>query len=1348
MNEQFAGYILSGVNKVVRNSPDAKFWLKVCENLSAFTYRNSILANDANEVEDPIFTVLDNQISRGLPTLPSIYIEKIFSERLGLTAEVINKRKEIDFDLPRNAKDFLRCLVIAESRGVDLNKEVTFKTWEEHGGSDYEKVFYQKSFMQFGKRKNQLLQLQRSIESVTEGTVAEDLFSNQSMDFLLDFPEFDDYPKGLVIEIDGSQHKDEPQKSKDKLRDHFASLNQYGTVRIPTNQVGALSDTAISQIASFLEHPYAKCFTANIEKPLIQDVQTLDYQQAFLSPFGIARIQKTIIKAIKKNLLDVKKATWNIAVIERDLPCGKLAVEDLMEQIKHLSLLQRGRKLKMPKIKVHVYTTEEYASCKLHQGESTMLFSDATDFREFDLTIDISILCTNTFYNYPVNISPNQTVIIRSALYAGTKRKFNFLPAIVYKGVPENLEGENIESLVFFIQSIFRKSGFREKQVDIISRALKGKNPIALLPTGAGKSITYQIPALLQPGLTIVVDPIKALMRDQDENLRAALIDGTVYINSSLTTKLKEENVKAYIRGEHIFAFVSPERFVIQKFRNAIQAVSDSNRFFAYCVIDEAHCVSEWGHDFRTAYLKLGDNSRMFCPSGHDKSTVSTIGLTGTASFAVLDDVVREIGLKNESDVIRPKQQERPELHYKIIPVKAELEGQRNEWNIQQAVFTGTLDTLIKTLNTDLITKFDAISFPDLIQSRGDNSKCGLIFCSHATGTPLSVEKVSEFLRTKFPEVAHLIGEFYGSNEGNEVVQDAFKSNDKTLLIATKAFGMGIDKRNIRFTIHLTHPISIEGFYQEAGRAGRDGEDAYCYILHCENLKLPSGKTVARSIQEGFLYNSFKGEAYEKNVIFNLLEHNTAPFTPMRSLVEAEIYNDTGHEIKLGKPFPRDKPHSIYVDGQLFGQNYGMLSISDLRANTRGNNMLPNEVALMLLNSIANKINDEKPDHLDVATWLESHQVVHTENAPGIEEHLRGIGAGDIEPLTVSLENDGIQRLLEFLQPFFPAYDYSMLKKATDFCKNEDEFLDNLKKKYRNATNNNIAFDFHQEEKIKSFFAKIRLQADTLKAIYRLSVLGIIKDYTIEYPSLTTTHCQNISDQEILENLEAYVSRYVTRISARGVREKVRSSSEFTMLRRCVDYLVRFTYEQVFEKRRTALNNMASAVGIGVHNVNGFIAEVNNYFDSQYLVELNEATLNGEDFNFIVLFRFIDEVGDDKNKLQQLRSSAGRLLEAKSDNPVFSWLAYYCSILLNDRDDSQILEYFNNGYRDYFNDGNGFSQKIIDDNIKLLGERIGSHDFEGYQRHESIVGILLAELALARIKNINQIFLSEYDQGT
>ena len=1349
MNEQFAGYILSGVNKVVRNSPDAKFWLKVCENLSAFTYRNSILANDANEVEDPIFTVLDNQISRGLPTLPSINIEQEFASKLNLTIPAINDRKELEFDLIGPTADYLRCLVIAESRPVPMNGELNYQTWEEHGGSEYEQVFFEKVIEKFGLGTNQLLQLQRSISSVIEKNVTEDSFSKESVDFVIQFPQVDEI-KGLVIEIDGKQHEDEPQKSKDQRRAHFASLNGFNTVRIKTGEVRSMPETAQVQIESYLKHPYSASFSHNMKSPLFGDEVSLDYLQAFLSPFGIARIQKTIVKAIKTNLLDLKKPSWNIAIIERDVPCGSIALEDLFIQIKHLSILQKGKAKKMPKIKVSIFNTQEYASCKLNKGAKAQLFNESIDFTQFDLTIDIAVLCTNGFYNYPSIMSPNQTVIIRSVLHTETKRRFSFYPAIEYKNSPSSLTDDSIESLNFFLQSFFRKESFREGQVEIINLALKLKNPIALLPTGGGKSITYQIPALLQPGLTIVVDPIKALMRDQDENLRLSSIDATVYINSSLSARQKEENVKAFIRGESIFAFVSPERFVIDKFRSAIQTVASANRYFSYCVIDEAHCVSEWGHDFRTAYLKLGDNSRSFCPSGNEKRTVTTIGLTGTASPAVLSDVVREIDLKHDADIVRPKSHQRKELHFKIVEVDASMEGfgRLNDWNIRQAVFSATRDALIKTLSVDLLSDFNSISFPDFIKQRGGESNCGLIFCSHARNTPISVEEISTLLKTKFPSIAHLIGEFYGASEGNEDVQDDFKSNRKTLLIATKAYGMGIDKRNIRFTIHMTHPISIEGFYQEAGRAGRDGKDSSCYILHCENLKLLNRKNVGRVVQEGFLFNSFKGAQYEKNVLFDLLERNTFPYTPVRSILENEIFEELSHEIRFGQPFPRDNPHSIYINGQQRGQDFGLIRIPDLSYSIEKRNMLGVEAAKELLQCIVDKIKEQKPKEDDIAKWLNSHMRIERNLLPGVKEHLESLEIGQSKTLTISLENDGIQRLLEYLQPSFNEVDYSLIKKATDFCRNEEEFLENLRTRYRRLVGREIAFDYNQESEIKRFFGIIRQSVDTLKAIYRLSIIGVIEDYTIEYPDQTTAYCKRIKDEEIIEKLEQYVSRYVTRVSASSVREKIKASKEGTVLRRSIDYLVDFIYSQVFEKRRNALLQMEVAVSAGLREPSKFIEEVNNYFDSQYLDPLNEATVDGREFNFEILFRFMDEVGDDKDKLQQLRSSAGRLSEAFPDNPVFSWLSFYCSLLLRDREDEQLVEYFSNGYRDFYASGKGFSKLQIDNAIDEMRLRVKGHDQDSYDKHMQAEAVFASRLKLTEFKAINDKFLMGYDERT
>ncbi len=1345
MTELFSGQILQSVKNQINNSEKRDFWMKICKDLSIFYCKNNRLNSDDNEQEHPIFSVIDNQLSRGLPTLPSINIERQFAETFRLTEEETSNIGSITFDFAENATDFLRCLIITDSRTTELNSETTFQTWEQHGGSDFEKVFFENLFQQFGNKANQLLQLQRTISSIVGGTITgQDLFYDQTTDFLLEFPKAENFPNGLVIEIDGSQHNVEPQISKDKLRKHFANENGYQTLRIKTTEVNAIPQDKRNQIQQYLLHPYPQYFSQNISSPLFNSEEGLDYLQLFLSPFGIARVQKAFIKAIKKNLVDLTKENLSIAIIERDLPCGKSAIDDLLIQIENLSLLQNGDKYPLPRIEISIFNTVEFADCKLNEGNNTQLFSNDTDFRQFDLTIDISVLNYSTFLNKPTISSPNKTIVIRSAHHSEEKRKFNFYPTIEYLNAPANREDESIEQLNFFLKSLFRKESFREGQVEILSKALEKKNPIALLPTGAGKSLTYQLASLLQPGLTIVVDPIKALMKDQDENLKNASIDGTVYINSSLSAAKKKENTKRYTEGEFLFAFVSPERFVIEDFRNSIASIPNFNRNFSYCVIDEAHCVSEWGHDFRTAYLKLGDNSRKFCFSGHEGENISTLGLTGTASFDVLSDVQREVGLQNDSDIIRPEKLKRDELKFKIKNVNAVLNAANNAWNIKTTVYSASKNVLLNTLQSDLMTEFDTDNFSDFIKADGTNSNCGLIFCPHATGTDISVQKIADFLKTSFPTVAHLIGEYHGSGDNNDEIQDKFKDNKITLLIATKAFGMGIDKPNIRFTIHVTHPISIEGFYQEAGRAGRDRANAVCYILHCNNLRLPLGNTAARDIQDSFLYNSFKGRDFEKSITFEMLDRITFPHTPKKNQVEQEIFEDTGKEIKFGKPFPNppQAPHTFYINGEQFGQNYGSININTLSISTNGNNMLSQAEAVDLLQAISNKIREQKPVNIDLVPWLNSTQ--RTQQQQGLEQLLQNIPANQTQSLTIGLENDGIQRVVDYLQPQYNDFDYALVKKATGFCRSDNDFVDNLIYNYRRKINTTINFNQTQIAEIKSFYTKIRLDNDTLKTIYRLSILGVIEDYTIQYPSLVTVVCKKLSDIEILNNLEKYVERYLTRISAQAVRTDAPSRNQNTMLRKCVDYLIDFTYDKVFDKRKKALENIEEAVVAGLTDNEGFIRTVNDYFDSQYVEELYQATSGGDEFDFDILFNFINKVGDDKNLQQQLRGSANRLLESNPDNPVFSWLVYYSSILLKDRDNKKVQEYFENGFKYYYNDGNGYSYEDIDREIEKLSSEIQRHDNDSYENHLKQIATLQTKFATSKIKSFNQKFLDQY----
>lgn len=245
-----------------------------------------------------------------------------------------------------------------------------------------------------------------------------------------------------------------------------------------------------------------------------------------------------------------------------------------------------------------------------------------------------------------------------------------------------NKEREDV--LTYFLQNIFRKPGFRPGQLPILSHTLSDKTTIGLLPTGGGKSLTYQLSSLLQPGVTIVVDPLVSLMVDQVRGLHDNRIDSSDCVNSGMDGKEKAKKLNLLQNGALQFMFLSPERYMMENFRESLITMTEKNNiYFAYGVIDEVHCVSEWGHDFRTSYLHLGRNMINYMKTKSGRP-LSIIGLTATASFDVLADVERELTLGgnltiDSETIVRPENDSRPELTYRIINVESDFDSIRDE---------------------------------------------------------------------------------------------------------------------------------------------------------------------------------------------------------------------------------------------------------------------------------------------------------------------------------------------------------------------------------------------------------------------------------------------------------------------------------------------------------------------------------------------------------------------------------------------------------------------------------------------------------------------------------------------
>ena len=332
-----------------------------------------------------------------------------------------------------------------------------------------------------------------------------------------------------------------------------------------------------------------------------------------------------------------------------------------------------------------------------------------------------------------------------------------------------------MESKLTILKEYFGHSAFRAGQNDIVDCLLSGRDALCVMPTGAGKSICYQVPALLFDGITVVVSPLISLMKDQVTSLVQAGVPAA-FFNSSLTAAQYAKALQNAANGKYKLIYVAPERLLTQEFLSLCR-----ERLISMVAVDEAHCVSQWGQDFRPSYLKIIE----FITSLPVRPVVGAF--TATATQEVKQDILKLLGLQDPLSVTTGF--DRPNLFFSVLQPSSKDE---------------------KLLA--------------LLRERRD--KAGIVYCA----TRNSVEEVCNLLnRNGFSATRYHAGLSDAERKAN---QEDFVFDRKMIMVATNAFGMGIDKSNVGYVIHYNMPKNMESYYQEAGRAGRDGEEADCVLLY------------------------------------------------------------------------------------------------------------------------------------------------------------------------------------------------------------------------------------------------------------------------------------------------------------------------------------------------------------------------------------------------------------------------------------------------------------------------------------------------------------------------------------
>lgn len=864
----------------------------------------------------------------------------------------------------------------------------------------------------------------------------------------------------------------------------------------------------------------------------------------------------------------------------------------------------------------------------------------------------------------------------------------------------------------------------------------------------------------------MVIDPLKSLMKDQYDGLVNSGIDCCAYLNSSLSSGEKSSIEKGLESSQILFIFLSPERLSIERFRERLRNMHDYNVYFSYGIIDEVHCVSEWGHDFRLSYLHLGRNLYNYVRA--KENAISLFGLTATASFDVLADVERELSgngaFELDTDVIvRHENTNRLELQYKIekVPVAFQQDSYYDEKNQMPAHLPKALNitnhwpqfeskgAFLRSYISKIPIFLNQLQSPDSIsfikssfferqnndegthislctempegfyEVQSDYKQAGIVFCPHVNKTGLSVVENTKKMKE---ELTPSVGSFSGSDDDkmSMINLEAFRDNKLPLMIATKAFGMGIDKPNVRFTVNMNYSSSLEAFVQEAGRAGRDRKLAIASIL-VSDYKLAK---IDRLTVGPFPIKVIKNKWFHASDLRKILDEFGISI-PEDKIIYATPANDI---VKL----------HCSKDSKMFAFNNCSIDCNEYISCT---------------------LRRVQPETKGWKSELELLQELRTQNISLSKKYFQYLNA-DYQAVmhffNESFKGDIVER--KFMNKLLNTIDvqieggFGESEKDTGF----------LKKLHRSEIGEQIVVKI-------SYVDGDNL--DLSKAIYRMCCIGLIEDFTQDYSKcefrIIAVRKENGG---YYEGLRSFLHRYYTNERADVELEKVyqivikdeKQPDFIKEIYRCLAYLTEFVYDKISEKRKRAIDDMRNFCMEGVDENKNWLDLNENlkaflfyYFNSKY-AKSDYIADNGELFSLVVdteggkrsseailrkYLRVIEDevvgVGTPLDNVKHLYGAIRLISRSLTDNnPSLALLEAFCLIYMGFKNNESLRLQFLTRYTDGMVD---MAIRMEDQYLFWLLFEDYNSILESYLKREKIIEVVNRTILLVHGQLLNEI---------